>query len=108
LPLAEDGITAPYREEPNILIESHRIRIDPGSEPAHLLDEVGETSILLERDGELYRLTKEEDGWVGYDAEKVKAAICNTTGSWADIDADTFIADLYRAREEGSRPANRP
>ena len=29
-------------------------------------------------------------------------------GSWSDIDADKAIADIYKWREEGSRPANRP
>jgi len=31
-----------------------------------------------------------------------------TFGSWSDLDADKIIADIYRWREEGSRPANRP
>lgn len=43
-----------------------------------------------------------------YDPEAVLAAIEATAGSWSDIDADQFIADLYAAREEGSRPMNRP
>ncbi len=29
-------------------------------------------------------------------------------GSWSDLDPDALIADVYRAREEGSRPATRP
>jgi hypothetical protein len=29
-------------------------------------------------------------------------------GSWSDIDADKAIADIYKWREEGSRPANHP
>ena len=29
-------------------------------------------------------------------------------GSWRDLDPDALIADVYRAREEGSRPATRP
>ncbi len=91
-----------------MLMEPHRVRIDPDSELARLLDEVGEMPILLEKNGEVYRLMKEEDSWAAYDSEKVKAAIRKTTGSWADIDADKFITDLYRAREEGSRPATRP
>ena len=30
-----------------------------------------------------------------------------TLGSWRDLDPDALIADVYRAREEGSRPATR-
>jgi hypothetical protein len=29
-------------------------------------------------------------------------------GSWRDLDANSLIAQVYRAREEGSRPATRP
>ena len=43
-----------------------------------------------------------------YDPEKVKEALKRTTGSWADLDTDKLLADLYQAREEGSRPATRP
>ena len=35
-------------------------------------------------------------------------AIKATVGSWKDIDTDALIADLYRARQEGSRPPSRP
>jgi hypothetical protein len=38
------------------------------------------------------------------DWQKSLAAI----GSWSDLDADKLIADIYRWREEGSRPATRP
>jgi hypothetical protein len=31
-----------------------------------------------------------------------------TFGSWSDIDADAAIAALYRNRNAGSRPAERP
>lgn len=55
------------------------------------------------------RLEREdEDIWAGYDAEQVRQAIAETAGSWADLDTDALIDKLYRAREEGSRPADRP
>jgi len=49
-----------------------------------------------------------EDIWADYDPEKVEEALAETAGSWADVDADALIADIYRAREEGSRPPIRP
>ena len=48
------------------------------------------------------------DIWAGYDPEKVKETVEKTAGSWADLDAETLIAELYRGREEGSRPESRP
>ncbi len=88
-----------------------KMRVTPGSELARLLEEVRGDILLLEKDGELYRLMREEkkeDIWAGYDPEKVRKALAETAGSWADIDTDALIADIYRAREEGSRPADRP
>jgi hypothetical protein len=46
--------------------------------------------------------------WATYDADRVRAALTATMGSWHDLDTNRMISDLYRAREEGSRPANRP
>ena len=34
--------------------------------------------------------------------------IRETFGSWNDVDADAMISNIYRAREEGSRPPTRP
>jgi hypothetical protein len=35
-------------------------------------------------------------------------AFRNAAGSWSDIDTDALIDRIYRAREEGTRPADRP
>ena len=89
-----------------------RIKVAPDSELGRLLTEAGGEPLLLETNGKLYRLTRmgteREDIWEGYDPKKVKEAIAATAGSWADLDTDKLIADIYRAREEGSRPATRP
>jgi hypothetical protein len=94
--------------------EQNIIRITPDSELARFLDAGGETPVFLEKNGKRYLLVEEPavDLAAGlharYDLESVQAAIRNTTGSWSDIDPDAFIADLYQAREDGSRPATRP
>ena len=36
--------------------------------------------------------------------KKIQAAF----GSWSDLDADELVANIYRWRAEGSRPATRP
>ena len=38
------------------------------------------------------------------DWKKIK----KTFGSWSDLNADELIANIYRWRKEGLRPANRP
>ena len=35
-------------------------------------------------------------------------AFRSAAGSWLDIDTDAVIERIYRAREEGTRPADRP
>lgn len=43
-----------------------------------------------------------------YDPDKIAEVLDRYVGVWADLDVDRMIADLYKAREEGSRPADRP
>jgi hypothetical protein len=88
--------------------EPDTIHIADGSELAGLLERVDRAPLRLEKNGVVYRVTHEDDLWAGYDPAKVRAAIQAAAGSWADLDIDAMIADFYRAREEGSRPADRP
>jgi hypothetical protein len=84
--------------------------VTPGSELDKVLDEAAAGPVLIERDGARFRLSREpdEDIWAGYDPEAVRKALAETAGSWADLDTDKMIEDIYRWREEGFRPANRP
>ena len=41
-------------------------------------------------------------------AKTVYKASLAAIGSWSDLDADELIANIYRWRKEGSRPASRP
>ena len=84
------------------------IHVSDDSELAHLLERADTTPLRLEKNGVVYRVTREDDLWAGYDPEKVRAAVRAAAGSWGDLDTDTMIEDLYRAREEGSRPSDRP
>jgi hypothetical protein len=84
-------------------------KVKAGSPLAQLIDEASLTPVLLEKDGILYRLApEEEDIWAGYDPEKVKQALTQTAGLFADLDPEKLIADVYAARREGSRAALRP
>lgn len=70
----------------------------------------GET-LRIEADGDTFLIHVEperEDIWADYDPEKVRAALREFAGSWSDLDVDEIKARIYRAREEGSRPSNRP
>jgi hypothetical protein len=89
-----------------------KIKVAAGSELSRLVDEARRHPVLLEKDGAVYSLTPAssdpDDLWAGYDPLSVKKAIAETAGSWKDLDTDKLIADIYRARKDGSRPATRP
>src|SRR5688572_18171626 len=74
------------------------IKVHPGSELATILEEAREHPIVLQFQGECYRLdrlsTDREDSWEGYDAEAVRAALDKYAGSVADVDPDAWIAQV--------------
>ena len=97
----------------NVPREPKLIKIPPESELAKALDEAERDggSVLLEKDGVTYRVIAEgkkkrtsEDLFRDFDSEKAREALREAAGSWADVDADKLIADIYRWRQEGSRP----
>ncbi len=49
-----------------------------------------------------------KDIWKGYDPKKVHETLMKTAGSWSHLDCDAIIDYIYRGREEGSRPMDRP
>ena len=89
------------------------IHVEPGSELARLLDEVT-TPVLLEKDGVRYLLSRalehapKEDPFAGWDPERFRQILRETAGAWSDIDAEAMKEYIYRGREEGTRPINRP
>jgi hypothetical protein len=83
------------------------IKVTPKSELMRLLDEADSSSpVLLERRGVVYRLsTVNDSGEIDkeWDAEAVRRNLDETIGSWAHLDTDQMIEDIYRWRREGSR-----
>jgi hypothetical protein len=85
------------------------IHVPDGSELARLLQEADETGLRLEQNGVMYRVTREdEDPWARYDPEAVRAGMEAGAGAITPEEAEELKAYVYRGREEGTRPANRP
>jgi hypothetical protein len=42
--------------------------------------------------------------WEGYDSERVREVLDRVAGTLSDEEANRWIEDVYRAREQGSRP----
>jgi hypothetical protein len=80
----------------------------------HLAEEVrraGEPRVL-QRDGEDLAMVVPLSGSTSSPFKKPTTADLTAfraaAGGWADLDTDTLIDDIYRAREEGTRPERRP
>jgi hypothetical protein len=93
-----------------MLTELKRIQVAPDSELARLLDQMGQTPVLLEKGGKLYRLTEElqEDIWTDYDPQKTRAALRKSAGALRTVDRDELLADIHlgRAQDSAGRPAD--
>jgi hypothetical protein len=91
--------------------EAKTIRVEAGSELGCLLKEAARQPLIVELDGRRYLLDLEnplDREWTDEDTARARAAFAETAGSWADIDTEQMISDIYRWREEGSRSAHRP
>jgi hypothetical protein len=85
------------------------IEVDPESELAKALAEAGEKPIVLVSDGIRYEVVRvEHDLWKDYDPERVREALRAATGIFTPEEAEQLKRDIYRWREEGTRPIDRP
>ena len=89
-----------------MLAEPIRVQVTPDSEIARLLEKVGDAPILLEKNGELYRLSKEDDSWANYDPQRTRLALAKSAGALSKLDRDEFLTEIHHARQQdsGGRP----
>jgi hypothetical protein len=92
-----------------MVAERKTIEVEAGSELAEILDEAADAPLILAKNGVRYRLQREdEEIWANYDPERALEGMRAAAGTWKGIDAEAFKAYIYRAREEGTRPPDRP
>ena len=88
---------------------THTIHVTPGSELARALQESGATPVVLESDGIHYRVLRDAyDIWAGYDPDRLLATVRAAAGTLTPEEGEELKELIYRAREEGSRPPDRP
>jgi hypothetical protein len=89
------------------MVATHKtVKVTPESTVEELLAGADDGPIWLETNGALYRLSREssEDNiWAGYDPERARQVLDDVAGIFRDIDVDRWIAQVYEAREKGSR-----
>lgn len=85
------------------------ITIDPESELGRALDTERGEPVILVRNGTRFRVTREPaDPWAAYDPERVRHGLQKVAGLLTPEEGDRIIEGIYRGREEGTRPFDRP
>jgi hypothetical protein len=87
------------------------IRVTSDTTVDELLADADAAPVRLEKGGVVYRLSREKsehDIWANYDPERARRALHDVAGIFREIDVDKWIADIYEARKQGSRPIDRP
>ena len=84
--------------------EPRTIHVPNDSELAHALEDVDHTPVLLEKDGVVFRVSRDDRS--AFDVDASKAAIREAAGSWrrAGIDAEAFKSYIRERRHTANRP----
>jgi hypothetical protein len=89
--------------------EPHTITIDPDSELGRALDETNGAPVVLLRGKERFRVIRDpDDPWAHYDPAKVRAGLKKVAGLITPEEGERIKEAIYRGREEGTRPLDRP
>lgn len=89
--------------------EPRTVTIDPDSELGQALAEANGAPVILERNGARFRVSRDEDDlWANYDPAAVRAGLRKFAGMISPEDAERLKESIYRGREEGTRPIDRP
>ncbi len=97
-----------------MVVASKTIRVTEETNLQRLLDDAAEGPLVLEYRGERFRLSRtdvptvEDDPWKDYDPEKVREGLRRYAGMFTPEEAERMTEAVYRGREEGTRPPDRP
>lgn len=84
------------------------ISIDQNSETGRLLKRAAAEALILEADGERFRIVREaEDPFANYDPERTREALAALVGVFQGIDTEKMKGELRAQRDQDSlgRPA---
>lgn len=91
------------------------IHVDPDSDIARHLESSGNRPVVIEHNGVRFEVTRErtrldvvDHPRTTHNPERTRASMRAAAGSWGDIDAEAMKEHIYRGREEGNRPKDRP
>ena len=85
------------------------ITIDDDSELGRALDAHPHEPITLLKGKRRYRVIDDPDDiWANYDPERIRVALEKVAGTLSPEVGDQIKEDIRRARDEGTRPLDRP
>ena len=89
--------------------KSVTVKLEPDSELAKALAAAENMPVVLVSDGRRYLVSRVPgDGETGEELEEFRAALQAAAGVFTPEEAEQLQRNIYRWREEGSRPINRP
>ena len=83
------------------------LRLDPQSDIAKALASVDSEPVVLISNGERFRVSRDEATPLD-DDDEFEQALRAVVGTLTPEEAEKRIQDIYRWREEGTRPIDRP
>ena len=83
------------------------LKVDPQSEIAKALEAMDTEPVVLVSNGERFRVSRDEITPAN-DDEEFEEALRAVVGTLTPEEAERRTQDIYRWREEGSRPIDRP
>jgi hypothetical protein len=90
-------------------LEMITVQLDPESELAKVLDAAETTPVVLVSNGDRYVVSRQPvEPADDYDPEEFRAALRAAAGTFTPEEGERLKQDIYRWREEGTRPINRP
>lgn len=85
------------------------ITVDPESELGRALDATEDEPVVLVRGRSRFRVVRDrDDPWAHYDPAKLRAGLKKVAGLLTPEEGERIVETIYRGREEGTRPLNRP
>jgi hypothetical protein len=85
------------------------ITIDPNRERGRALADAMGEPVVLRRGAARFRVIREaDDPWATYDPARLRAGLERVAGLLSPEEGDRIIEEIYRGREEGTRPITRP
>ena len=84
------------------------VRVTDETDLPHLLDDAAKGPVILERGGERFRLSRADDLFADYDPERVRDGLRRFAGTIGAEEGERRKRLIYRGREEGARPLDRP